>query len=236
MRKALRASKLMGLLLLPLGAMGFSATAAQAELGAHWNVNGSEYKTELSVSLSTAIEGTSGSLLSKVGVSTVAILCTTIKLVDALLSEVFRATGRIHFEGCITKLNGSTAGACKPHSPGAAQGLIETGPIDALIVLHIFANVDLIELSRLAGESFAILVMGGESESECAIGESFGVRGRFFVKEAQEEGLVEKVTHLVVEGPLTELFFGENKATLDGSANLSLGVFHKGLKFSWIAK
>src|SRR5262245_5658585 len=116
MRKAFKASRLMGLFALIVSAMAFSATAAQAEPGAVWKVNGAAVTDALKAEVKTQIEGEHGILLTKVGLSKVEILCTTLKFIDALLKVLGGATGKIHFEGCITKLNGSTAAACKPHS------------------------------------------------------------------------------------------------------------------------
>jgi len=244
MAHVFRTTKPVGLLALVLGAMAFSASAAWAETGAHWNVNGTNFDSfggKLSVELETAIEGVHGILLSTSGSTKVEILCTTVKLKDALLKANGGATGAMHFEGCIAKLNEkAAASSCKPHSPGATSGLIETNALDALIKLHTTETgkkVDLIELLPVvASQPIVMLILGSEgAENECALGELFDVTGKFFAKDAQEALLSEKFEHLMVEGPLSALLFGGNPATIDGSANLFLEATHKGLKFSGIA-
>lgn len=244
MKKALRASRLIGLLVLVLSLMGISATAAQAEVGAHWNINKAEYKTGLTVEVGTKLVGSFGTLLTKVGLTKVEILCTTLSFKDALLKVLGGASGKIHFEGCITKLNGgAAAGACKPHSPGATEGLIETNLLDGLIKLHtpeVGGKVDLLELlPTKVGETtppFVTIVMGKEVGSECSIGAKFDITGPAFLKDSKGEGLVELKEHEVEEGPLTKLLFGANAATIDGKALASLSdTEHKGMTFSGIA-
>jgi hypothetical protein len=245
MKKAFKASRLMGLFALALGLMAFSATAAQAEPGAHWNVNGSEYKSPLSVELQATLENNHSVLLTKVGLSKVEILCEKIEFRDALLQELGRVLGRIHFDKCKTKLNGSVAAACVPHSPGASNELILTNFLLGLIKLHtpaVGSKVDLLELTpeNEKGEPitvFVTLVLGkaAPEKNECAIGEKFDITGKAFLKDCLEEGLVEKTTHLAVEGPLSALLFGANPATIDGSANVFLTGAHSGMNWSGIA-
>jgi hypothetical protein len=247
MKKAFRASRLMGLFVLALGVMAFSATAAQAELGAFWSVNKEAGKpvnqvtNALNVRVQAAIVGKHAILLTKVGLSKVEILCTTITFVDALLKELGGATGKIHFEGpCVTLLNGAAASACVPHSPGAANGLIETNALDGLIKLHTTGagtKVDLFELLPTSGSVFVTLILGKAAPlpNECAIGEKFDITGTAFLKESQEEGLVERTKHEFEEGPLSELFFGANHATIDGKALASLAGTHAGFLWSGLA-
>jgi len=238
------AAKLTGLLALVLGAMAFSTTVAQAETGAHWNVDQISFESfggKLNVEVQSTIEGSFGVLLTKVATVKVEILCTTIRLKDALLKANGGATGKAHFEGCITKINGIAEPACKPHSPGAPEGLIETNVLDALIVLHENKTVDLVQVLPTSGSIFVTVVLGIENPAlnECLIsikfGEKFNVTGNFFLKDAQGELLLEKIKHLVIEGPLSALLFSGNAATIDGSSNLFLDGVHKGLTFSGIA-
>jgi len=253
MSKAFRTSRLMGLFALMLGAMAFSATAAQAELGAHWNVKGEEFKLgsdpEKLLKVQVQVNGIEelpatkikeGILLTTSGGSKVEIHCTGIQFIDALLKELGSATGRIHFSGCTTKLNGGAAGVCKPHSPGAAEGLIETNALDGLIKLHKVSEtekVDLFELLPSSGSIFVTLILGAEDpkENECAIGQKFDVTGKAFLKDGEKAGLKEQLTHLFQEGPLSELFFGGNAATIDGSAIAELTGAHSAMNWSGIA-
>jgi len=224
MRKAFKASRLMGLLVLALGLMAFGATAAQAEPGAYWEVNGTKILTGSSLlPIINAIKDSEhNTLITHVGTSEVKILCSEIKFIGAKLHELGRATGKIHYQGCTTLLNGTVASRCTPKSPGAEVGLIETNALKGLIKLHESSpevKKDLVELLPEVGNIFATLELG----SLCAIGNKFnittGATGKgFFLKDCTEEGLVNKEKHLFEEGPLSELLFGGNAATIVGSA------------------
>jgi hypothetical protein len=226
MRKAFKASRLMGLLAIVLGLMAFGTTAAQAEPGAHWNVENNAIAGELLPVLEARKE-TAATLLTKVGASAVEIVCTEIKFVGAKLHELGRATGKIHYEGCTTKLNGNLANNCKPKSTGATAGLIETGALEGLIKLH-EGTVDLVKLSPTTGLVFVTIELG----ALCAIGNKFDISGHAYIKDCLNLGLKEEVEHLFEEGPLTALLFGANAATIDGSAFGFLGGVHKGMTFS----
>jgi hypothetical protein len=254
----MKASRFAGLMLvLALGVMAFGATVASAEAGSVWKVSGAAINgtlkpqvqvTELETLAATGVK--EGILLTKVGLSKVEILCTELKFVDALLGLTGSVTGKIHFAGCVTKLNGgAAAGACKPHSPGAAEGLIETAALKGLIVLHILKNAEgkeigkdeLLELQppkNEKGESlpFVTLVMGKEVGSECSIGAKFDITGSAFLKAGTTtEGKEETITKLFSEGPLSALLFGGNAATIDGSAKAALIAPHAGLNWSGLA-
>src|ERR1700709_1236639 len=129
------ASRFTGLMLvLALGVMALGATVAHAEPNSFWNINAakntSTLKPQVQVKELETLAATGvkeGILLTKVGASKVEILCTEMKFVDALLGLTGSATGKIHFDKCITKLNGGAANAaCVPHSQGAAHGIIDT--------------------------------------------------------------------------------------------------------------
>jgi hypothetical protein len=239
MRKVSRASKLM-VFAVVFGVMAFGATAAHALPGSHWNISGKETTVALKAQIDASLENNHGILLTKVGLTTVEILCTTIKFVNAFLSTTGSATGKIHFEGCVFKGNGSVLPPCKPHSPGALEGLIETNTLKALIVLHTPSGgtaepvVELVPAAG-AGTPFVTIVNGKEVGSECAILTKADITGTQFLKDCQKEGTVEKVTHLVEEEKtLSKLLYGGNKATLDGSATVFLTGAHVGMKFSGI--
>jgi hypothetical protein len=78
--------------------------------------------------------------------------------------------------------------------------------------------------------------MGKEAESLCSIGEKLPVSGTLYVKDAGGNFEVEEKSHLLEEGPLTELWVlnktTEHKATLDGSASLSPAGEHLGREWS----
>jgi hypothetical protein len=214
MKKAFKASRLIGLLALALGLMAFSATAAQAEPGAFWEVNGSVLSGSAEVQAKN--DTAHSTLLSTSGGSSVEILCGPIKFVGGTLSGT-GGSGKIHYEECTTKLAGVTANRCVPRSPGAAAGLIETRQITALLKLHELAGGtkdDLLDLSPEGGV-FVELSLGS---GLCAIGNSIPITGLVTLKDCRGEALANVVEHLFEEGPLSTLKFGENPATIDGSA------------------
>lgn len=232
MAHAFRPSRFVVLLAFLASLVTTGATAAQAETGAYWEIGLSKEIKGSTPEVNAKIEGSNVVLLTKVGFSKVEIACTTISLWSINSLEKFGGfTGRIHYDGCITKLNGSTSGACKPHSPSALSGLIETNFLDGLLRLH-SGGVDLFELLPFAGGPFVTVRLGSEIESECAIGEKIDITGIAFLKDAQGEALVNKVEHLVQEGPLSKLLFGGNAATVDGSALVSLRGEYEGFKWS----
>jgi len=235
MAYAFKRARLICILVLLVGLMTVSVTAAQAETGAYWEIGLSKEIKGSTPEFNSKIEGSNVVLLTKVGVSKVEIVCTTIKTWAINSLEKFGSwTGQVHYEGCITKVNGATSGPCKPHSPGALEGLVETNTLDGLIVLHetgAGSKVDLFELLGFAGAPLVTVRLGNEFESECAIGEKINVTGKVFLKDAQEKGLTNQKEHLVVEGPLSKLFFGSNAATIDGSALVFLRGEYEG--FNW---
>jgi hypothetical protein len=248
-----KASRFVGVMLaLALGAMALGAVMTNAEAGAVWKINGasitSALKPEVQVSELETLSATGvkeGILLTKVGLTKIEILCTELKFVDALLGLTGSATAKIHFAGCVTKLNGgAAAGACKPHSPGAAEGLIETNALKGLIVLHILKNEkgeeigkdELLELSPASGTVFVDLKMGKEVGSECSIGSHFEITGKAVLKAGTTtEGKEDTVEKLFSEGPLSALLFGGNAATIDGSAKAKLVGAHAGMKWIGLA-
>jgi hypothetical protein len=234
MRKAF---KLTGLFALVLSAMAFSATAAQAELNAKWQVNGADVtnalKAQVQVTEIETLPATGvkeGILLTKSGLTTIEVLCTAMSFTNAFLEILGAAKGSIHFSSCVTKLNkGLPAGACVPHSPGAAEGLIQTNALKGLIKLHT-GGVELLELLPETGENFVTLEFG---KGECSIAKA-PITGKAFLKAGTAtEGKENTITKLFSEGPLTSLFFGANAAVIDGSAKAALtGATHTGMTWN----
>jgi hypothetical protein len=238
MRTALNAPRLLGILAIVAGAMAFGATAAQAEPGAYWLVNGDDIGESLLPAVQAEKE-THVTLLTKVGASTVEILCSSTKVIGAKLHQLGQATGKIHYEGCTTKLNKNLANNCKPKSPGATSGLIETNFLDALLKSHELSPTvkdEFLELLPSAGTAFVSLELG----PLCAIGNKFDIKGKVTIKDCSKiegglcvnEGLVDKEKHLFLEGPLSALLFDVNPATVDGSAFGFLTGEHEGMTFA----
>jgi len=234
-RLGLKALVLSGLV---LGLMAFAAAGAQAESTAAWMVNGSNISSTLlpSVQVKELENKTSSLLFTTAGGTKVEILCTSAKLLNAdgvedakLGIEGKVDPGKVHFEGCITKLNGTTSANCKPHT-GANSGLILTELGKGLIRLHPTGGQPVLEVVPTNEKELFVTI---ELSELCAIGESVPVNGLLFLKDCKTEGKVELVEHLVEElKELTKLTALGQPATLDGSALVKLSGAHAGLKFS----
>jgi hypothetical protein len=230
-RLGLKALVLSGLI---LGLMAFAAAGAQAE--GNFKVNGSAISSTLLPSIQVAsVENKTASLLFTTGGGTkVEILCTEIKLLNLTGVEDAKLgvggavdLGKVHFNGCITKLNGVTSKNCEPHTK-ENKGLILTLAAKGLIRLH--SSQPVIEVSPDTGTTFVVI----ELSELCAIGTEVPVAGVLFLQDCNNEGKVEKEEHLINElTALTKLTALKQPATLDGSALVKLtGKAHEGLKFS----
>jgi hypothetical protein len=214
------------------GAMAFAATA-QAEVGAHWNVNGSSVSTELvtrGVVPEATLENSHGQLLGHALGKELNVLCTSMHLEEAKLKLEGSSLGKFRFVGCrITTNGGEVLPACEPHT-GEEKGVILTKLLKGLIVLH-----EGTALNRIEPEEGTRLVEIATSLS-CAFGPNIPVIGKFFVKDCNGAFRVEDFTHLFEEGPLTELWVisktEEHKSAIDGSALASLTGEHAPFKWS----
>ena len=254
----------LGLCALALGLMAaFTSSRAQAEADAAWTM------VDLGGSL-LKVGVPSDTLLPKINVKEIETLLTAPALRHVvLLSEALkmhyetRCTGaaledeagavgvrllltgslehgKVKFTNCIEFLKGVESKACTPKTNGGPLGVILTGPLKGLIVLHELASGEKDELIRvepLTGEKIVTL----ETGEECSIGESIPIIGRVFLKDSQNEFLVEKEDHLFELGPLTELWgiskTAEHVATLKGSALVALiGMGHVGLRWGGTPK
>jgi len=233
MTKTFKASRLSSLLALLAGLMTFSATAAQAEPNAYWEVGGTQIKDKTLLPEINAKKDTpAGTLLTKSGSSTLEIECTDIAVKSGLLHELGRATGSIHFSGCMTKLAGSLAPLCEPHSPGDPDGLIQTKPLEGLLKLHKPAaggTEDVFELLPVSADMiFATIELG---LGKCAI-KGANITGTALLKDCKGLGLTNELEHLFEEDSLTKLLYGANAAKTDGSAWAFLEGAHKGKLWS----
>jgi hypothetical protein len=223
---------------LALGLMAISATVAQAETGAYWEVGGtkiegaSELLPKFNVKKDTAHIILSFTLVSQ----KIELDCTAIKYVNGLLHKSGKTTGKLHLENCITKLNGAEA-PCKPHSPGAELGLIETNALLGLLKLHTEGVVkeDLLELQPQEGETLLTFVLGVEGKEECLflLGKN-PIKGKIFLKDCQKELLINKAEHLFEEQrTLSKMFLATSPVTMGGSFLAFLvGKPHEGLLWS----
>jgi hypothetical protein len=224
MGKTPRASKPLGLLALVLGLMAFGASGAQAETGAFWEVNGTQLSGSAEVQAKNDTAHTT--FLTKVGTSSVEIICGPIKLVGATLSGTgFK--GKLHYEECTTKLNGIAASKCTPKTTGASLGSIETNALKGLLKFP-ESSPDLLELLPETGIPLVELQLG----SSCPIGNNFDITGTLFLKDCQAELLQNRTEHLFEEGSSGALLFGGNAMTIDGSFWTFLTGGHASQTFS----
>lgn len=125
--------KVMGLWALVLGLMAFAGSAAQAEVGAHWNVvkaNGELVQVPGANDLLPQLEirevenKTFTFAWTTKGGTTVKLLCTAIKFDEGgrLIAEGGISLGRVLLTGCVTLINGTISPACKPKTTGKALG------------------------------------------------------------------------------------------------------------------
>lgn len=226
--------KALGLCAMVLGLMAMGASAAQAETGANWMVNGSNVTSTLLPTVDIGqVENKTASLLTKISGASVTFLCTGGKLIGAKLELEGKVTsgGKVKFTTCSTLLNGSLSGPCKPKAGGEPLGTILTNAGKGLLVLHEGKALTRIEPT---GTEFATIEF--DPEEGCSLPEKVPVKGALFLKDCKDEAKVELVEHLIEQGPLTHLFVisdtAEHAANIDGSATIKLTGAHEGLKFS----
>ena len=225
-----------GLCLALAGLMAVGASSAQAEAGAYWLVKGVKVTTLLP-ELAAALENSHGAVLGEIGGVGIHLLCTGFTLVagNHLLAEG-GLLGKVRFSGCIVRqlktLNNPatlvTLASCAP-----AGGIIESTAGSGLIKLHKLGDGTTHTILTFEGTGVFTTISTGE---ECAFGEQITMNGTLALKDCQNAFLTDQVTHLFEEfAPLTELYFNNNKAnkaTVDGSINVSLTGAHKGLTWA----
>jgi hypothetical protein len=225
------------------GLMAFSASAAQAEVGAKWLFAEKAPNSGLVAFLDATAELENDSatyvLHSKIAGIAVLILCTNISGTVGLRTAGGLATGTVlTFSNCIVHLNGTTSKACEPNNEGKEPGVIKTKPGHGLIALAELAGGvkhDVVRILPDTGETFATI----EMSAECAIGSKIPVIGKAVIKDCENLSLTHLVKHLIELGSKTEgteLWVisktVEHEATILGSAWVKLIGSHLGLKFS----
>lgn len=222
--------KVLGLCALALGLMAFVASAAQAELTAHWNVAGSPVTGANSFQLEIReIENSTATLLfTTKGGTKVGILCQKAKFDEGgkLIKEGTLSLGRVLFEKCVVFLNEKLSSACEAHTTGQAVGNVLTEKATGLIVLDVVGGQteDYVKITPDSGTLLAPIEMG----PECAIGTLVKVEGILWIKDcptgnktSTERFLTEDVSHLIEESLHGMTALGQ-PATIDGSAFVQL--------------
>ncbi len=239
---------LLSLCAVVFGVLAFSATAAQAEVGAQWLfaklINATEVELIKPLPAFVQLEkDTKPVLHTKIAGITVLYECENLEATNAKLlangsigeKEGTVKNSRIKFTGCITLLNGAKSAPCEPKFEGTT-GVILTKPGHGLIVLHKLADGTKDELVQVLPDEGEILATF-ESGAECAIGAKVNILGKLFLQDCVEKGkglLKHVLKHLFeVSTILTELFVisktEEHKATILGSWWGFLIGEHKGL-------
>jgi hypothetical protein len=211
-----------------LGLMAFSAVGAQA---AEFLVNKKPIVKPLLPEIQAEID-TLNTLLTKLsGGQTIDIDCLEVKVDTGLLHENGDGLGTILFSNCSTKVNGTLTPGCKP----LGEPIIATAL--ALVILHkdLLGNEEpYILFEPQTGTTFTTLKF---KEETCIIPPEVPITGSAVFKDCKLELLEEKVTHLFEEVQLDPslgdgLFFGKQKAFIDGSTNWFLIGEHKGMTWS----
>lgn len=231
----------LGLCTVVFGLMAFSASAAQAEVGAQWLFAEKAPGTSLIKFLEAelGLEPDTSTLVLHTEILKIKTLfaCTNINAVGAKL----KANGSIGegakllFSGCKTELNGTESSECTLTNAADGKGAFITNASHGLIVLHELAGGakdDLLKLLPDSGEVFGTLEFPGE----CPLGSKIPLIGKLTLKDCENLFLTHLTKHLFEVGPLTELFVisktAEHSMILLGSAWARLIGAHEGLKFS----
>jgi len=221
--------KILGLCGLALGLMCFMSSAAQAQAGAAWRVNGANITAPLKPGIKGVVENEALSLLSKILGIAVKILCKALSMTSTLGTEGGVNEGKMQYSGCATFLEGSaTASApCLPKTAGV-NDVIETNAVLGLLVLVGGVGEILIKPSKEGGPLVVI-----ESSAECAVGQKMTITGEIYLKDCQGKIKDELVTHLLEPDNVNSTVKISGQATVyDGSLNVTLTGAHNGLKWS----
>jgi hypothetical protein len=183
----------------------------------------------LPVSLFTKAEGTLALSSKVLGGTALEISCTTLTPEGAILEAEGKSSGKLAFGGCVAKLNGVTSKNCEPQI-GAEKGVIRTNALKGSIVLN--EGVPLYKIEPVTGTILAV----STSTEACSIGEEVQIIGTFYAKDSNGKFEVEEAAHKFQQGPLTEVWAisktTEHKATISGSASVSLAGEHVGRRWS----
>ena len=244
--------KVLGLCALVMGTMAIgTAGVAQAETGACWGyLNakaelkcfGEKVGTEvLEAKPIFALENNTGTLL--IENLNFEILCTGVEFDEggqlALNGSIL--LGRLKFTGCIALSKTpelKKLASCTPKDPTGGAGVILTEKFTGLIVLHELTSDKVkdpvVLLKPDTGEILAKMHLG----EECSVGEELIVKGEIVLTDCGGKASFSehKLTHLFQEfGALQLMRVGVNKATIDGSANVTLAAPHNALKWAGLA-
>jgi len=220
----------LGLCAAVLALVVFGTSASQAEKGANWMVNGKSVTSTLlpEVTIVEVAEGDMTLLFTTNGGTKVALLCNGATFIGAKLETEGKVGGgnKVKFGGCVTKINGSVSKNCEPHT-GAEKGVLVSTSLKGLIVLTA-SKETVVLFEPVSGTTFLDVELG----ELCTIGELCAVSGKNSIKDVNGEWGVEKVSHIVEQGSISELSVLGVPASVDGKGVLNLGGVHNGMKWS----
>lgn len=228
--------RLFGVVATVFGVLAISAGAAQASLFNWVVLNSSGIAVlDLKASLKGTVENEKMSLLTHLLGLSIEIRCAAGELVGLKLEAEGKLTngGKVVFTGCesFDTAKGTLLANCRPKTTGTEFGTIETKATKGELVLH---NGELlIKVEPKEGTGFITFVF----EEGCSFGESVTLNGVLFLKDCKLELDKHLVTHLLEQGPLTELWVGAKNeehllTSIDGTAFVELSGEHLGLKWA----
>jgi hypothetical protein len=242
--------KALGLCALVVGVMAISASAAQAEAGGTWLLNGAALAAGLEPEVVGSLENEMGALLTEIIGKTVRFLCTTATLSGVRLQTggLLSSGGSVRFTGCKTflgKLNEKKevveekeSTPCEPFTLNSKKekeaGVVVTNKGKGLLALNGAKETETLVEPETAGGPFATIHMG----ELCSIGEEVPVFGKLYLKDCNKEALVDKKEHLIEEDTtLSQLWVISDteehlRTKIDGSAIVKLAGVHAGMTFA----
>jgi hypothetical protein len=210
--------------------------------GASWGylINGEElnqFGAGLEPSFKVELVGSDISLLAKIGGNGVEFLCTSVTTTEGKLKAEGALLASLAFHGCITKINGVTQAKCEPKANGISKGVIETLKLKGLVSLHTLGDGTKDSTVLIEPDTGSNALAHIEVGEICSLGENVLLGGKLSLKDAEGAFATHKVSHSIEEfSPLTHLWVisdtAEHKATIDGSATVSLSGEHAGMKWA----
>jgi hypothetical protein len=181
---------LLGVLVVAISLVAFSASIAQAEVA--WLVlkvptgglySGAEIEANKE-KFEASLENATVALLSEVGITKIAITCTATELVDALLNATggLKEGAKAKFTGC-KFFSGGTNGLqteqtkCQPKTNGGPLGTVETLPFHALVKSHELKSGEKDDTLLVLPDNAEERVISLELGASCAFGEELPTFG-----------------------------------------------------------
>ncbi len=218
----------LALVLLLLG-----GSIGKAETGANWLVKGTKVSALLKPLVKVQeIEKSEPALRTSFVVfgGVEEYTCSKLELIEFALLTSGSSTGKIRYTGC--KIFYKGVQICPPEVKGE-PGVIETSQLSALLVLHKLKDGSTDPLIRIQPSEKGKWLAEINISEECTFGNG-AIGGVVYLKDHNGALSTEGLTHLVEEGPLTQVYYLDetHPATLEGKVVLGLGGEHANLNWS----